>query len=642
MKKVTVTLFSLCLSFMAQTQVLDSLIRVASLFSDDSARAMLHCEIAMKLYYNDPDSARVFINMAMETGKSINDDAIIAKSNNILGIIFDITNKWDSALICYDKAVEFAKRSNSTNTRASALNNIGLIYWNKGEFDLAVEYFNRSLILFEEIDFQRGIANTFNNIGLIYYQQKRYNKAISYHLKALEKRLEIDDQYGIGASYSNLALAYDDLEIFDSVYYYSYLSIANKELIGDKYGLAITYNNLAATYQYQDIYDSAIMYYVKSVKKYRELDNMGRCASSLYNLGELYRQYNKYRNAEKVYFEAMNYAEEADAKNLLYKIYAGISVLKEKSGDYKTAYEFLEKRNEIHDSIYKVEKDEKIAMIQEKYESEKKDKELALLSEKKAQAELKVSNRNKWIAALGAGTVSIVLLALLLIQRGKRKAQQEKDKAIIAEKESGIEAVIAAQENERRKIARDLHDGIVQQLGAIILAWRKLISGSGMKKEKDLELLNLLENSSEELRGISHQMMPKALSELGIIAALEDLLDKSFKGSSVDFEFDSFGIEKRLGEILEVTIFRVSQEIIQNILKHSKATKVFVQLYQTGNQVILSIEDNGIGFDHKLAKGGIGLQNIKSRLDIVKGSVSFEYPAGSGTLVLVKIPVKYD
>lgn len=639
MKRIFATVLLLWLALSVSAKEVDSLINQLPLIEDDSTCAMVSCEIAMKLYYQDPDSARFFINDALKTGKAIDNNAVIAKSNNILGIIFDVTNKWDSALLCYDNAIKYADLSSSINTKASALNNKGLIYWNKGEFDLAVQYFNESLVLFEKIDFQRGIANTYNNIGLIYYQQKRYEDAIRYQLKALEKRRELDDQYGIGASYSNLALAYDDLSVFDSVYYYSYLAIANKKKIGDNYGLAITYNNLASTYQYQDNYDSALMYYLKSVEKYREMNNMGRCASSLYNLGELYRQYDDLWNAEKVYSEALTYAEEAGANNLLYKIYAAIAILKKKRGDYKSAYKYLEKRNQIHDSIYSIEKDEKIAEIQEKYEVEKKDKELAVLSEKKAQSDLKVSNRNKWIVALGTGTFSIILLALLLIQRGRRKAQKEKDRAIIKEKESGLRAVIAAQESERRKIARDLHDGIVQQLGAIIIGWRKLISGTVKENNKEKELLELLENSSEELRGISHQMMPKALSEVGIVAALEDLLEKSLKDTSIEFEFDSFGIESRLEETIEVTIFRVSQELLQNIIKHSKASGVVMQLYKTGNMVILSVEDNGTGFDPELAAEGIGIRNIKSRLGMINGTVSYEKAPDMGTLVNVKIPI---
>ena len=221
-----------------------------------------------------------------------------------------------------------------------------------------------------------------------------------------------------------------------------------------------------------------------------------------------------------------------------------------------------------------------------------------------------------------------------------QKLEKEKNDAIVIEKEKGLKALIDAQEEERNKIARELHDGVVQQMGSIILKSRKLFSKKKLTNEKESqELLQSLENSNKDLRNISHQMMPRALKELGIIPALNDLLEGSLALLDIKYNIEHFNIEKRLPQKIEVTIYRITQELINNIIKHSKANEVSVQLFNTHDSIVLIVEDNGVGFSSQKSKKGIGLLNITSRLDMVNGNVNFEPSPKSGTLVTIKIPL---
>jgi signal transduction histidine kinase len=133
-------------------------------------------------------------------------------------------------------------------------------------------------------------------------------------------------------------------------------------------------------------------------------------------------------------------------------------------------------------------------------------------------------------------------------------------------------------------------------------------------------------------------MMPRALKELGVVAALKDLLEGSLVYSNIKYTLEHFNIEKRVPKKIEITIYRITQELINNILKHSKATEVSVQLYNTNNAIILIVEDNGVGLSIEKTTKGIGLLNISSRLDMVNGNVNFEPSPKSGTLVTIKIP----
>ena len=238
--------------------------------------------------------------------------------------------------------------------------------------------------------------------------------------------------------------------------------------------------------------------------------------------------------------------------------------------------------------------------------------------------------------------IEIIVLTIAMAHRYYLMMKQNSDyqKAIIKEQERGIQAMIEAQEKERSRIARELHDGVVQQIGSVILKSRSILAKMNLLDTKESrEMLEMLENSNQDLRTISHQMMPRALKELGIVSALNDLLENSLGYSKINYSLEHFNIKERLPKKIEITIYRIVQELINNIIKHSKASEVSIQIFNTNNTIILIVEDNGVGFDKKISINGIGLLNISSRLDMVNGDVNFEPSPKSGTLVTIKIPL---
>jgi signal transduction histidine kinase len=218
------------------------------------------------------------------------------------------------------------------------------------------------------------------------------------------------------------------------------------------------------------------------------------------------------------------------------------------------------------------------------------------------------------------------------------KENYQYQKALIAEQERGIHAMIDAQENERSRIAKDLHDGVVQEIGSVILKSRVAFENLKIADSKEAqEILDKLESSNQDLRTISHQMMPRSLKELGLIATLGDMLADSLVPAKIDYNFEHFNWKERIKPIIEINIYRIAQELVNNIIKHSAATSVNVQLIRTGNSVILIIEDNGKGIKSTSSKTGIGLMNIKNRAEMMHGTVTFENGPEGGTLVTLKI-----
>ena len=236
--------------------------------------------------------------------------------------------------------------------------------------------------------------------------------------------------------------------------------------------------------------------------------------------------------------------------------------------------------------------------------------------------------------------VENVLFSLALAHQQKY-ILEEKNRIILKDREKRLEMVIEAQEKERGRIAQDLHDGVLQQIGGVILQTRSLLRHSDTIKGQQVNgILKNLINSTDELRNISHQMMPKSLSELGAVQAIDDMLNLNLPYANIKYSFDYFNIDERLPENIELLLFRVAQELVNNIVKHSGASEVNFQLFTANQNVVMIVEDNGVGIAANYKKNGIGIQNINSRVESMNGIVSFESGYKQGTLVTLKVPIE--
>lgn len=235
-------------------------------------------------------------------------------------------------------------------------------------------------------------------------------------------------------------------------------------------------------------------------------------------------------------------------------------------------------------------------------------------------------------------------VAVLTIAMGHRyylinRERNYLQNAVIAEQNKGLKAVFEATEEERKRIAKDLHDGVGQQLSALKRGFEELSSKlEGDVQSETVQLKTLVDEAAAETRSISHQMMPRALTELGLVPAIEDSLNKSLGYTSIKFEFEHYNLKERYDERKEVAIYRIMQELINNVIKHSKATFVSVQLFESKSNLILMVEDDGQGLKQQNREGS-GLLNIKNRLSVFEGKVNIGSSGSSGMIATISIPL---
>lgn len=631
-----------------QSSEVDSLLRLLPTLNDPAEKSEVLNSLCLKMMYSRPDSALLFGEQALHIGKSNNDFKIVGKAFNRIGIVYDVKNVWDSALMFYDSALVYSRIVNDTITQASAYNNIGLVYWNKSYYDKATENFFLALKFFEILGSDKGVANIYNNIGLIFMEQGRDALALQYQKKGLKLREKIGDEYGIHDSKLNIAMLYTVLELHDSSLLYFREVIPFYEKTGNHYALGTAYTDMTLYFLSNKALDSAMYYSDKSIQEYQEVHSNYRVITSMLNKASIYRETGDVDQELKILSEAYDIIDEESPLKTKVKVIYQLAKGYYKKGQYKKAGELFIEYKAANDSLYNLERDEKIEEINVKYETEKKEKELLFrkaenerLAKEKALIELAVFNRNKWIVGISSLSVIFILLVFALQQRKKRKIQAMGDAAIIEEREKGLKAVFDAQEEERQRIAKDLHDGIGQQISAIRLHIQnfaqKFVSNENQSGKSLEKISKMIKDTGAEIREVSHRMMPRALTELGLIDALEDMIDKSFTHSDIHCTFDHHGIAERLPVNVEIGLYRIAQELVNNIIKHSGAQQVDIQLMKTGTHCIFIVQDNGKGMGSANPDGGIGMQNINNRLRTLNGELNMESYNGMGTTATIRI-----
>jgi signal transduction histidine kinase len=353
------------------------------------------------------------------------------------------------------------------------------------------------------------------------------------------------------------------------------------------------------------------------------------------------------RKAEALLLKGIDNCLNHQQFNFLTEGYFHMAELYKRKGKYKEAFDYFSLYEKYKEEVFSQDKSNQVSYLQVKFDTEEKEKLILLeqtrnqeLLNEKLATDLELSQRNTMLAGTLILLLVIGVASYLTIQYNKRRLEREKNIALLEEKDRGLQAVIAAQEEERGRVARELHDGVVQDLTSIYNRLNQAVSSLDNETREKIESLSKnLQTVSKEVRSISHQLMPLALRELGLLAALEDMFNKVLTPIAITYEFEALGVENRLPEKIEISLYRITQELVTNIIKHSEASEVSIMLNNRGGFVTLIIEDNGKGFDYTPSASGIGLSSIKSRINMVHGELKYESTKNTGTITIVRIPL---
>jgi signal transduction histidine kinase len=512
----------------------------------------------------------------------------------------------------------------------------GKAHYFKGNYDSAAIFYNKGINELEKSNSNNYLAFGYNELAKLYRKTKKYDEALINYDKALEIYLSKKDTAGISMIYNESGVVFEYKKDYEEAllcYNKSYELCKNTN---DTTGQAYALNFIGIIYSYLKDYKNAAMYFDNSIflhKKKKDTYALGSCyidKANLYTLSNQFIKANLLLDSTILLSTEMNYLD------LLSASYLQKSTIDSLTGNYANAFIHFKKHTAIKDSIFTTANNKVIEELNTQYNTAKKEQTIINQS----------NNINRKNSIILFSTILFFLLSILGFNFYKRKKSEQAiilQQEISTQQEIAIKEVIEAEERERKRIASDLHDGV----GQLLTAAKFNLSGISnqltalTETQKNIfeKALSMVDESAKEVRLVSHNIMPNALIKRGLANTIKEFIEK-IENNAIKINLQTEGLQNELAENTEIVIYRVIQECVNNVIKHSKANTLDISIINDAEGLAVSLEDNGIGFDNKLLDKieGIGLKNIQSRINYLKGSVEFDSQLGNGTLVSIFIP----
>ena len=619
----------------------------------------------IKIYQNDYNSAEEIFKNLLALEKESNHLYGVGRANNQLGRIYKEQGKLIKSIKYRLESLKLFEQIKDSNQIALVLNNLGETYRELREFELAIKYLTKSVTIHKHLNNYSSANITVANLGILFSEIGSHEKGIELLNDSKNYFIEQGDYYRLLKVYIDLGMAYMRLENYDLSLDYFKKAMEMNMKMGLEQDAAI-YNNLGILYNKKNNLSRAFDYYQKSISAQTAQDTYYFLDARINIAGILYKQ-KKYREAINYLEEALKLTDSYEKAVSKLKIYNDLSDCYAAIQNDKKALEYRNEYLKLDESI----RSSLIKAIQfeSAYNEAQKEIEILKTSNQLAKTQLeKLDTENTLkqtqVLALSAVLVIASLLFFFIYSAIKLKAKAklaDRNKKV-AEKNRELEvknvhellnnqeirynqARLEEQEKERTRIAKDLHDGLGSLLSTIKIYYisveEQIDSNNSSSKKQYLKANKLLDKACEEVRKISHEIHSGILSKFGLIAALEDLVETINNSKQIHVELNTHGISDRLNNDLQINVYRIIQELMNNILKHANASEVSIQLIQFENNLTIMVEDNGKGFKYnKENSSGMGLKNIQSRVDKLNGEIDFDSTLGKGTTTTLNLPLK--
>jgi len=597
-----------------QTKV-DSIKNIISTTTDDSILVFNYKALSDQFFYYSSDSIIYYTDKIHDIAVRTKNEKYKYMAYYDYGTAFWEKSQYIKAVGYYSEALKFYQGINTSKAdtiKADISYNLGLCYSDMSNYDKGLEYLNAALQYFDNYKNLQWKAHSYNAIGDIYVELENYDKAIEIYNLALETLpIKHKGKFDQGLIFGNLADCYFKMGEIDTSRTLVKKSIEIYEQEDMKWGMAFCYGVLSKISMQDKEYEQAKTYANISLDYSQEQGAIAEVAEAYLLMGKAGLLNNE-----------LDYALRNTQEGINIKQYA-----------------------ELKDSLFSLDKIEELNQVNIKAETAQRDAEIA-------NQNLKIANqsitRNYLIGSIGA----ITLLFLFFLNRSRLKQELTNKEVLLREEKIEnleqkqkllvVDYIIQGQEEERKRVAKDLHDG----LGGILSTAKHQLSNV-RKKHMDLDSSEvflkaeaLLASAHGEVRKIAHNMMPDALSTLGLQAATEDLANQVNLTDKLQVKTQIQLGQDTLSPNQELLLYRVIQESINNAFKHAGAENMLIQLIDQGEELHLAIEDDGKGFhiSDTQKRNGIGLRSMESRVKYLNGNFDITSKLGEGTSIDVIIP----
>ena len=627
---------SISLNSSAQSKRLDSLYRQLSKITDTRQKINISNYIASELRSVNADSALALAERTLSLALQENYQFGIGTSYLCIALANGIKSRYELSHEYAQRAITIADKLNNDSLKAYSLLVITSYNYNKGNYDVAIENALGAIKLFEKKPDVAGILKTKVLMSQVYQLKNDLQKSENILQETLLLFPKIDDPkikintlhtlanvYGMEGKYKE-ALALDSQ------------GLRMCEIEKTDFLKSSLYDNMANCYMFSNRFAEAKLYFHLCIQIDSSFGNKKQMSDTYLNLGNLMLMQKKYNEAKIYLNHSISLADSTGYKQGKYGAYLLLSDLFKANNENEKALAALQKAYSIKDSIINENTESKIAELETVYQTEKKEQQLKL---QKAE----ITRKNYLLWGLAAGVGLLILWGFTFYRKRQIDNKMILQAEVMKQQDLATKAIINAEENERKRIAADLHDGVGQMMSAAKMNLSALENEIPFKDEAQKisfdNLIGLVDESCREIRSVSHQMMPNALLKNGLANAVKEFIDK-IDTRVIKINLYAEGLNERLDNNIETVLYRVIQECVNNVIKHSGADKLDISLIKDTDGIATTVEDNGRGFDttDKQKFEGIGLKNITSRIEFLKGTVEFDSSPGKGTLIAIHVP----
>ncbi len=607
---------------------------------NDSMNKVNLFRVANRYYnMNDWKGYKETVRLVLENSKSNNDSVNMAKANTYLGDYYGAQAISDSAFIYYSLADKIYDNLNDNHSLAKTRLNKALLQYSEGDFS------GSEIAVFNALRAIKGkkandiLYDSYNLLGIVYNEREEYDRAVDFHMKAL---VNIDETVlpsvfqSKAVSLNNIGYVYQNMNNHKQAISYFQQGLDQENLLIDKPSLyAMLLDNLAySKFKIKESEELPKLFY-QSLKLRDSLQLTAGIITNKIHLSEYFASKKDTIRAVKYSKEALAAARSSkNSRNVLASLKQLAVIEPKKAASYTKQY------IHINDSLQKAERNmgEKFTRIA--YETDQiKDKNSDLVEQ----------NRNlvfifSGLAMLGLFTFVIKTQKAknreLLFKQQQQKANEEIYNLMISQQNT-IEGIRI---KEKKRVARELHDGVLGRMFGVRInldSLNKIDDGTAVEKRNNY--LTELKSIEQDIREISHDLN-REKSELinNFVAIVDNLFEdqkKTFKSKLVSI-IDS-GIKWELvSNSVKINLYRILQEVLQNVNKYATADNIKIELKKEEDHLILMMSDDGIGFNVKTAKKGIGLQNILFRTNECDGVVDIKSKKGEGTIITITVPIE--
>jgi len=621
--------------------------------SSDSAQIMDLIKKAGDLQTDDPDSsvllAKTAYSKCLQTGYTEGAGRALA----LIGVGLRNQGQFRESIVYFKKALPLIQRQRqySDYFLAAAYNVMFGAYFAMGNYDSAAMNCYRVIALYNQksagqINPQYAVVNplidAYQYLGLSWYKLGFYHKALQYMERAEQLSAADSHRYEMLPVVFNKSNIYLAMNMPDSASRFMSQAWKLATDAGDAKLLRSIRLNRAMVQLQKDRPEEAAAQLEQLLAEDTTAVMSEFRINTSYWLAEAYLRLGRYGEALRLIEPAEKKARSMDLNYNIIQPHLLRASIYEKQGQMGLAYRQLKIVNQLSDSLMGSDKIQALNILDLALETVEKDKQLMANHARISDQENKLKKKNTWLAAITACVLFLVVLlaALYRSHKHKRRLQEEQISSLNKEHEiAQLKAMMKGEEHERTRLARELHDGFISQLSAIKMNFSALSGHPGGGKFE--ENMQRLQETIQELRLTAHNLMPEILLNGSLAEAVQLYCERMSAAHQLHIDFQVYGFLPRLRTEFELTLYRIIQEALQNIVKHSGADIALVQINHFDGVVSITVEDNGNGFSQQdiRHKRSAGIDNLNARVNALNGYINISDKSGVGTTVYIEFEI---